>query len=113
MKPVTAGASAVSAVKAGTDLTCGGEYRSLLDEVKAGQELYAVDDDLQQANLNQNKATLANAQHIAPAIPLNNSAVEIAATATNVLGVSAATIVKPAIPPSPITTPACCTLPSG
>jgi HlyD family secretion protein len=32
------------------------------DEVKAGQELYAVDDDLQQANLNQNKATLANAQ---------------------------------------------------
>jgi HlyD family secretion protein len=32
------------------------------DEVKAGQELYGVDDDLQQANLNQNKATLANAQ---------------------------------------------------
>jgi HlyD family secretion protein len=32
------------------------------DEVRAGQELYAVDDDLQQANLNQNKATLANAQ---------------------------------------------------
>ena len=32
------------------------------DEVKAGQELYAVDDDLQQANLNKNKATLANAQ---------------------------------------------------
>jgi HlyD family secretion protein len=32
------------------------------DEVKAGQELFAVDDDLQQANLNQNKATLANAQ---------------------------------------------------
>ena len=32
------------------------------DEVKAGDELYAVDDDLQQANLNQNKATLANAK---------------------------------------------------
>jgi HlyD family secretion protein len=32
------------------------------DEVKAGVQLYAVDDDLQQANLNQNKATLANAQ---------------------------------------------------
>jgi len=32
------------------------------DEVRAGQELYAVDDDLQQANLNQNKATPANAQ---------------------------------------------------
>jgi HlyD family secretion protein len=32
------------------------------DEVKTGEELYAVDDDLQQANLNQNKATLANAQ---------------------------------------------------
>jgi HlyD family secretion protein len=32
------------------------------DEVKAGDQLYAVDDDLQQANLNQNKATLANAQ---------------------------------------------------
>jgi len=32
------------------------------DEVKAGEQLYAVDDDLQQANLNQNKATLANAQ---------------------------------------------------
>jgi len=32
------------------------------DEVRAGQELFAVDDDLQQANLNQNKATLANAQ---------------------------------------------------
>src|SRR3984885_1524327 len=32
------------------------------DEVKAGAQLYAVDDDLQQANLNQNKATLANAQ---------------------------------------------------
>jgi len=27
---------AVAAVKAGTDLTCGGEYKSLLDEVKAG-----------------------------------------------------------------------------
>jgi HlyD family secretion protein len=32
------------------------------DEVKAGMPLYAVDDDLQQADLNQNKATLANAQ---------------------------------------------------
>jgi HlyD family secretion protein len=32
------------------------------DEVKPGDRLYAVDDDLQQANLNQNKATLANAQ---------------------------------------------------
>jgi beta-glucosidase len=32
----TEGEAAVSAVKAGTDLTCGGEYRSLLDEVKAG-----------------------------------------------------------------------------
>jgi len=32
------------------------------DEVKAGAQIYAVDDDLQQADLNQNKATLANAQ---------------------------------------------------
>ena len=32
------------------------------DEVKPGDRLYSVDDDLQQANLNQNKATLANAQ---------------------------------------------------
>jgi HlyD family secretion protein len=32
------------------------------DEVKAGEQLYAVDDDLQRADLNQNKATLANAQ---------------------------------------------------
>jgi HlyD family secretion protein len=32
------------------------------DEVKPGDQLYSVDDDLQQANLNQNKATLANAQ---------------------------------------------------
>jgi len=32
------------------------------DEVKSGDRLYAVDDDLQQANLNQNKATLANAR---------------------------------------------------
>jgi HlyD family secretion protein len=32
------------------------------DEVKPGEQLYSVDDDLQQANLNQNKATLANAQ---------------------------------------------------
>jgi len=32
----TEGAASVAAVKAGTDLTCGGEYRSLLAEVKAG-----------------------------------------------------------------------------
>jgi HlyD family secretion protein len=32
------------------------------DQVKVGDELYSVDDDLQQADLNQNKATLANAQ---------------------------------------------------
>ena len=32
------------------------------DEVKAGELLYTLDDDLQQADLNQNKATLANAQ---------------------------------------------------
>jgi HlyD family secretion protein len=32
------------------------------DEVKAGSRLYSVDDDMQQADLNQNKATLANAQ---------------------------------------------------
>src|SRR6478672_12176563 len=32
------------------------------DEVKRGDPLYSVDDDLQQADLNQNKATLANAQ---------------------------------------------------
>ena len=32
------------------------------DEVKAGDPLYSVDDDMQQADLNQNKATLANAQ---------------------------------------------------
>src|SRR6516164_2071623 len=32
------------------------------DEVKAGDPLYSVDDDLQLADLNQNKATLANAQ---------------------------------------------------
>ncbi|HKS20107.1 MAG TPA: efflux RND transporter periplasmic adaptor subunit [Bradyrhizobium sp.] len=32
------------------------------DEIKAGDPLYSVDDDLQQADLNQNKATLANAQ---------------------------------------------------
>ena len=32
------------------------------DEVKAGAPLYSVDDDLQQADLNQHKATLANAQ---------------------------------------------------
>jgi len=32
------------------------------DEVEKGEQLYTVDDDLQQADLNQNKATLANAQ---------------------------------------------------
>ncbi|WP_027582810.1 efflux RND transporter periplasmic adaptor subunit [Bradyrhizobium sp. Ai1a-2] len=32
------------------------------EEVKVGDLLYSVDDDLQQADLNQNKATLANAQ---------------------------------------------------
>jgi HlyD family secretion protein len=32
------------------------------EEVKKGEQLYSVDDDLQQADLNQNKATLANAQ---------------------------------------------------
>ena len=32
----TQGAASVAAVKAGTDLTCGGEYVSLVDEVKAG-----------------------------------------------------------------------------
>jgi HlyD family secretion protein len=32
------------------------------DEVKQGDQIYSVDDDLQKADLNQNKATLANAQ---------------------------------------------------
>src|SRR5215468_317640 len=32
------------------------------DEIKTGDQLYSVDDDLQTADLNQNKATLANAQ---------------------------------------------------
>jgi HlyD family secretion protein len=32
------------------------------DEVKTGMPLYSVDDDLQQADLNQNNATLANAK---------------------------------------------------
>ncbi|WP_247326792.1 efflux RND transporter periplasmic adaptor subunit [Bradyrhizobium sp. 21] len=32
------------------------------DEVKVGDNLYSIDDDLQLADLNQNKATLANAQ---------------------------------------------------
>jgi HlyD family secretion protein len=32
------------------------------DEVKVGEQLFSVDDDLQQANLNQSKATLTNAQ---------------------------------------------------
>jgi beta-glucosidase len=35
-KSPTLGGAAVAAVKAGTDLTCGGEYRSLVEEVKAG-----------------------------------------------------------------------------
>jgi HlyD family secretion protein len=34
------------------------------DQVREGQPLYAVDDDLQQADLNQNKASLANAQQV-------------------------------------------------
>jgi len=33
----TLGAAAAAAVKAGTDLTCGTEYRSLVDEVKSGR----------------------------------------------------------------------------
>jgi beta-glucosidase len=33
----TPGAGAVAAVKAGTDLTCGNEYRNLVDEVKEGR----------------------------------------------------------------------------
>jgi beta-glucosidase len=33
----TLGAAAVAAVKAGTDLTCGTEYKTLVDEVKAGR----------------------------------------------------------------------------
>jgi beta-glucosidase len=33
----TQGGAAVAAVKAGTDLTCGTEYRTLVDEVKAGR----------------------------------------------------------------------------
>jgi beta-glucosidase len=33
----TLGGAAVAAVKAGTDLTCGTEYRTLIDEVKAGR----------------------------------------------------------------------------
>src|ERR1700710_3302062 len=32
------------------------------DQVKAGAPLYSVDDDLQKADLNQNNASLANAQ---------------------------------------------------
>jgi beta-glucosidase len=34
---LTLGEAAVAAVKAGTDLTCGTEYRTLVDEVKAGR----------------------------------------------------------------------------
>jgi HlyD family secretion protein len=34
------------------------------DEVKVGDPLFSVDDDMQLADLNQNKATLANAQHL-------------------------------------------------
>jgi beta-glucosidase len=33
----TMGEAAVAAVKAGTDLTCGTEYKTLVDEVKAGR----------------------------------------------------------------------------
>jgi len=33
----TEGAAAAAAVKAGTDLTCGGEYRKLIEEVQAGR----------------------------------------------------------------------------
>ncbi len=33
----TLGGAAVAAVKAGTDLTCGREYRTLVEEVKAGR----------------------------------------------------------------------------
>jgi beta-glucosidase len=33
----TLGSAAVAAVKAGTDLTCGAEYRTLMDEVKTGR----------------------------------------------------------------------------
>ena len=33
----TLGAAAVAAVKAGTDLTCGTEYKTLVDEVQAGR----------------------------------------------------------------------------
>src|SRR5438045_6775541 len=32
------------------------------DEVKAGMQRYSLDDDMQQADLNQNNATLANAR---------------------------------------------------
>src|SRR5262245_28563829 len=32
------------------------------DAVKVGDQLYSVDDDLQQADLNQNKASLANGE---------------------------------------------------
>ena len=32
------------------------------DQVKVGTPIYSVDDDLQKADLNQNNATLANAQ---------------------------------------------------
>src|ERR1700722_14621390 len=49
-------------------------------------------------------ATLASAQHIAPAIPLNARAVDIAMTATTVLGVNAVTMVNAPIPARPITT---------
>jgi HlyD family secretion protein len=34
------------------------------DQVKEGQPLFELDDDLQQADLNQNKASLANAQQV-------------------------------------------------
>jgi beta-glucosidase len=44
----TRGAAAAAAVKAGTDLTCGGEYASLVDEVKGGRiEEAALDRSLE------------------------------------------------------------------
>ena len=47
----TQGAASVAAVKAGTDLTCGGEYRSLVDEVKAGTHHRSRDHALGRAAL--------------------------------------------------------------
>jgi beta-glucosidase len=50
----TQGEAAVAAVRAGTDLTCGGEYRSLIDEVKAGR--------ITEAEINQAAARLFEAR---------------------------------------------------